>query len=89
MKNAVNSIKAGSTQEVGPQAETHTCTFFSTVEASILLALNLNAFFFFFLLAKNAAASAMVKSVLIAEPTRRLRCNGDLGQHQSHPMKQG
>jgi hypothetical protein len=31
------------------------------VDASILLALNLNAFFFFFFEAKKAAASAMVK----------------------------
>lgn len=40
------------------RGSTHTWIFFSIVDASILLALNLNAFFFFF--AKNAAASAMV-----------------------------
>ena len=40
---------------------THTWIFFSMVEASILLALNLNAFFFFFLFAKNAAVSAMLR----------------------------
>jgi hypothetical protein len=43
--------------------KTYTCTVVVTVEASILLALNLNAFFFFFLLAKKAAASAMVKKL--------------------------
>jgi hypothetical protein len=44
--------------------ETYTCTAGVTVAASILLALNLNAFFFFFLLAKKAAVSAMVLRII-------------------------
>lgn len=42
-------------------SKTYTCTVCVTVDASMVLALNLKGFFFpFFFFAKNAAASAMV-----------------------------